>query len=63
MQQMISCSANACIRFLPDEGGAAAIEYALIAFGISVAIAATAVSIGSNLRDDYYGKLDRSYPS
>lgn len=45
-------------RFAREEGGSTAIEYALIASGISIAIAATAVSLGSSLRDDYFGKVD-----
>lgn len=45
-------------RFAQEEGGSTAIEYALIASGISIAIAATAVSLGSTLRDDYFGKVD-----
>jgi len=35
--------------FLADERGATAIEYGLIAAGISVAIIATVVTLGSNL--------------
>lgn len=45
-------------RFAKEEGGSTAIEYALIASGISIAIAATAYSLGSTLRDDYFGKVD-----
>jgi pilus assembly protein Flp/PilA len=45
-------------RFAREEGGSTAIEYALIASGISIAIAATAYSLGSTLRDDYFGKVD-----
>lgn len=47
-------------RFAKEEGGSTAIEYALIASGISIAIAATAVSLGSSLRDDYFGKVDNA---
>jgi pilus assembly protein Flp/PilA len=35
--------------FLKDESGATAIEYALIAGGISVAIVATVTTLGSNV--------------
>ena len=35
--------------FLSDENGATAIEYALIAAGISVAIAATLTNVGSSV--------------
>lgn len=39
---------NSCIRrFLRDANGATAIEYAMIASGIAVAIAATVMSLGS----------------
>lgn len=49
-------------RFLAEEGGNTAIEYALIASGISIAIAAVALSLGSTLRDDYFGKVDAALP-
>lgn len=41
------------VRFLKDESGATAIEYGLIAAGISVVIIATVNSIG--------GKLDTAF--
>ena len=37
------------IRFLRDEKGATAIEYGLIAAGISVAIIATVLGLGTKL--------------
>ena len=37
-------------RFLEDRSGATAIEYALIASGIAVAIAATVMSLGSSVQ-------------
>jgi pilus assembly protein Flp/PilA len=37
------------IRFLRDEKGATAIEYGLIAAGISVAIIATVMGLGTKL--------------
>ena len=37
------------MRFLKNESGATAIEYGLIAAGISVAIIAAVQSVGSNL--------------
>jgi pilus assembly protein Flp/PilA len=40
-------------RFLRDEGGATAIEYAMIASGIAVAIATTIVSLGSTVNNLY----------
>jgi pilus assembly protein Flp/PilA len=42
-------------RFLRDESGATAIEYALIASGIAVAIATTIVSLGSSVKGLYTG--------
>jgi pilus assembly protein Flp/PilA len=40
-------------RFLHDDSGATAIEYALIASGIAVAIASTIVSLGSSVQGLY----------
>jgi pilus assembly protein Flp/PilA len=40
---------NLVKRFAKDESGATAIEYGLIAAGISVAIIATVQGLGSNL--------------
>ncbi len=40
---------NLFVRFMQDDSGATAIEYGLIAAGISVAIIAVVNSIGSNL--------------
>ena len=40
---------NACSVFLKDESGATAIEYGLIAAGISVAIIAVVQGVGSKL--------------
>jgi Flp pilus assembly pilin Flp len=44
-------------RFLADERGATAIEYALIASAIGVAIASTVWAFGSSLRDGTYQKV------
>lgn len=41
------------VRFLRDDGGATAIEYAMIASGIAVAIAATIVTLGSSVQGLY----------
>jgi len=41
------------IAFLKNESGATAIEYGLIAAGISVAIIATVNSLGSTLNDKF----------
>ena len=43
------------VRFLRDDGGATAIEYAMIASGIAVAIAATIVTLGSSVQGLYDG--------
>ena len=40
-------------RFLRDETGATAIEYGLIAAGISVAIIATVAALGTNLKSTF----------
>jgi pilus assembly protein Flp/PilA len=45
---------NTCLkRFLTDESGATAIEYGLIAAGISVAIIAVVNSLGSQLKTTF----------
>jgi len=41
------------IAFFRDESGATAIEYALIAAGISIAIVATVQLVGGSLTDTY----------
>ena len=38
------------LRFARDEGGATAIEYAMIASGVGVVIAATVVNLGSTVK-------------
>jgi len=40
-------------RFLRDDSGATAIEYAMVASGIAVAIAATIVTLGSSVQGMY----------
>ena len=44
-------------RFMRDESGATAIEYAMIASGIAVAIASTVVTLGSAVKGDLYGNV------
>ena len=44
-------------RFLPAQEGATAIEYALIACGISIAIVSAVTSVGSAMMTIYYDKL------
>jgi pilus assembly protein Flp/PilA len=41
------------VRFVTDDSGATAIEYGLIAAGISVAIIAVVNGIGSNLNSKF----------
>jgi len=41
------------LRFLRDDGAATAIEYAMIASGIAVAIATTIVTLGSSVQGLY----------
>jgi pilus assembly protein Flp/PilA len=53
---------RACARFIADERGATAIEYALMAVGISVAISATVFNLGSELKTNYYDKLAALFP-
>jgi pilus assembly protein Flp/PilA len=38
------------LRFLRDESGATSIEYAVIASGVAVAIAATVMTLGSGVK-------------
>ena len=44
---------SALIRFWRDEAGTTAIEYGLIAFGISVVIVAAVNAIGSDVKNLY----------
>jgi pilus assembly protein Flp/PilA len=44
-------------RFLGDDSGATAIEYAMIAAGIGVTIASTVWGLGSALKENWYDKL------
>jgi pilus assembly protein Flp/PilA len=41
------------LRFMRDDGGATSIEYAVIASGIAVAIAAAVMSLGSSVSGMY----------
>ena len=41
------------LRFIADQAGATAIEYALIASGISIAIAGTVAVLGGNVKSFY----------
>ena len=45
--------ASLVLRFMRDDGGATSIEYAVIASGIAVAIAAAVMSLGSSVSGMY----------
>lgn len=44
---------SAIVRFLSDSSGATAIEYGLIAAGISIAIIATVYALGTTLNTTF----------
>ena len=44
-------------RFRADEHGTTAIEYAMIAAGVSVAIVGAVMSLGSHLKTTFYDRL------
>ena len=44
---------NLIVRFVKDESGATAIEYGLIAAGISLAIIAVVNGLGTNLNNKF----------
>ena len=44
-------------RLRADQSGATAIEYGLIAAGVSVAIITTVFGVGSNLQANWYDKI------
>ena len=48
---------NLMMRFLKDQSGATAIEYALMASAIGATIAATVFGFGSNLKTVFYDKI------
>jgi pilus assembly protein Flp/PilA len=43
--------------FIRDENGATAIEYALIAGGLSIVILAAVIALGDTVRDDLFGSV------
>ena len=51
---------NLFVRFVKDNSGATAIEYGLIAAGISVAIIAVVNGLGTKLNDHVHQHLDRA---
>lgn len=49
-------------RFIRDEAGATAIEYAMIASGVSIAIVTVVWGLGTNLKTTFYDKLAALFP-
>ncbi len=48
---------NTIRAFARNENGATAIEYALIAGGISIVILTAVIAVGDTVRDDLFGKV------
>jgi pilus assembly protein Flp/PilA len=48
-------------RFLADKSGATAIEYALIAVGVAVAVVATVNLVGSALEENFYARIAEGF--
>ncbi len=57
MNRTLSAIAVRLCRFGRDESGATAIEYAMIASGISIAILGAVTTLGSNVQTTFYNKL------
>jgi pilus assembly protein Flp/PilA len=55
--RILGVFARARARLLKAEEGATAIEYALMAGGIGVAVAATVWGVGSSLKTNFYDSL------
>jgi Flp pilus assembly pilin Flp len=45
------------LRLARDKGGATAIEYAMVASGVGLAVAATVMNLGSQLKSTFYERL------
>jgi len=54
---LLSNTRRAAGRFLADERGASAIEYALIASGIGAAIISVVFGLGNTVVTDLYNKI------
>ncbi len=54
---LVSTLALLRARVAANEGGATAIEYALMASGIGLAVATTAFSVGSSLKTNFYDAI------
>jgi pilus assembly protein Flp/PilA len=61
MTKIRSIITPACARFIADERGATAIEYAMIAAGIGVAISATVFNLGSAVKTNLYDKIAAAF--
>jgi pilus assembly protein Flp/PilA len=57
-----STTARQFSRLLADEGGATAIEYAMIAAGVGAAVAATIYSLGTAVKQNLFQKVSDSFP-
>jgi pilus assembly protein Flp/PilA len=62
LESFCSGARGGLIRFGLDESGATAIEYAMIAAGISVAIVGAVSSLGSQVKTTFYDKLAALFP-
>lgn len=51
---------GAISRFMRDERAATSIEYAVIAVGVSIAVASTVYAIGQSLKVNFYQKVDEA---
>ena len=54
----LSNTKRAAVRFLVDERGATAIEYALIASGIAAAIVSIVFGVGNTVVNSLYNKVN-----
>lgn len=48
-------------RFIRCERGATAIEYALVVSGVAVAVSAVILTLGSQVRDDFFVEVSNSF--
>lgn len=48
-------------RFGPDQSGATAVEYAIVASGVAAAVAATVWSLGESVRQNLYERVSGAF--
>lgn len=60
-RRVASAAGRFCARFLRDTRGATAIEYALIAVCLSVAVGVTVHGVGNSLNTNFYGKVNTEF--